>query len=131
MLGAAQVLALTMCYEAANQGRDGLMGVASTIWNRSEHKSALELAMICVENKQFSCWNSHWPDMSDIVYWQKDAPSIAVYEQAKEIAVSMIYGTFRPTIDATHYHRYDAQPAWSNSMVRVTQIKDHVFFKEG
>lgn len=131
MLGAVQIIALTIAYESANQSNIGMEAVASTIWNRSETKSTLDLAMICIQSKQFSCWNGHWPDQNDINYWHESGqPNMMAYRRALEIAISMVYGTFKPVHDATNYHTIKVNPAWANSMARVCRIGDHIFYKQ-
>lgn len=130
MLSAAQIIALTIFCESANQGEHGMQAVASVIWNRAKVKNAMELAAVCTTRKQFSCWDSHYPDYDDIAKATKDEPSMAAYTRAKEIAVSMVNGTFKPCIEATHYHRFDIAPWWSSALARVCRIGDHVFLKE-
>ena len=131
MLGAAQVLALTIAYESANQGNIGMESVASVIWNRAESHSALEMAMLCIHPKQFSCWNGHQPSMQDINYWHNSGqPNLFAYKRALEIAISMIYGTFKPVIDAKYYARYDCKKAWMDNLQVLCRIGDHVFYGE-
>lgn len=131
MLGCAQILALTIAYESANQGNVGMEAVASTIWNRSQSHSSLEMAMLCIEPKQFSCWNNHNPSMEDINYWHESGqPNMFAYRRALEIAISMIYGTFKPIHQATHYHTVSVKPDWASSMQVICRMGLHIFYKE-
>lgn len=130
-LGAAQILALTIAYESANQGNIGMESVASVIWNRAEHKTPMEFAMLCLEPRQFSCWNGHNPNQADINYWHGSGqPNMEAYRRALEIAISMVYGTFKPTLAAKYYARFDCKKAWMDNVQMVCRIGEHIFYQD-
>ena len=48
--------------------------------------------------------------------------------QAQKIAYEMVTGTFKPTIDASHFYNPDkASPSWGNEMIGSQQIGNHRF----
>jgi len=52
----AEVIALTLLGEARGEGKAGMYAVACVIKQRSINRN-LSLKRICLERKQFSCWN--------------------------------------------------------------------------
>lgn len=113
-IGAESVIALTLNAEAANQGKTGIDGVASVIANRCKeyNRSAAE---ICLQRKQFTCWNRRVPKAGSGESW---AYCLKV---AKELNAK----TFKPTLSYNaYYDPKNATPDWAYNG------KQHVPYKQ-
>ncbi len=118
------IVAKTIYGEASGQGTNGMMAVASVIWNRA-NGSIGSLKKICLKPKQFSCWNDGVvnPDVTS-----------GAWAESKKIAKSMFSGGFSPTTTADHYYAYQGKykakktPYWAKGKKPVTTVKDQKFF---
>jgi len=113
-----QVLLKTLYYEAAGEGAKGVRLVASVIYNRA---SGRDFKSVCLEPKQFSCWNGGEP--------KEPVKSSKAYDICKRVADEMLSGRFRPEVLATHYHATYVKPAWAGRMQVVAKHKKHIFYK--
>jgi len=119
-------VALTIFAESAGEPHTGKQAVASVIWNRAAGNPD-KLVAVCQAPGQFSCWNGgRQPRVPN------DWPSRRAWVQCRELAESMIAGTFRPSTEATHYYapaRMAKPPAWAVGVEPVAEIGGHRFFK--
>ncbi len=65
-LGDIEVLALTIIGEARGETIEGQVAVGSTIRNRMKHDNVKyrDYSSVCLEPRQFSCWNEDDPNYS-------------------------------------------------------------------
>lgn len=134
------VIALTIMMESANQGHEGRMGVASTIWINSPSKDIVSLRSTCLTRKKYSAWNRYHRQVHlafrDVAHEnRKSKISQKAWLDSLGIAVSMTNGTFKPTVNATHYHHEDMRPWWTKGrhgkrMILVQKIREHLFYLE-
>jgi spore germination cell wall hydrolase CwlJ-like protein len=72
------------------------------------------------DHKQFS-W--YWDGKSDIPKEEK------AWETAMMVASAAMDGSGHSELeDVTHYHAIYVKPYWKDSMTKVAQIGDHVFY---
>ena len=116
----ADTIAATLWLEARGEGHEGIQAVASVIANRAA-KSGKTMAQECLKPKQFSCWNGVK------VAIPKKAKG-EVWEFCKTTAKTMVNGTFKPTVKATHYYNPKlCNPKWGAKMTDVVMIGRHRF----
>ena len=95
-----EILAKTLYGEARGEGYNGLLAVATVIYNRAKGDK-FKFIKVCLQAKQFSCWNG----TNDIAIWDYKS-----YDICKQIATCMlsgdiIYYPFK-TIKPTNYLTY-------------------------
>lgn len=111
----------TMLGEAANQGEQGLAGVAWVLRNRRDTgKWGSTIADVALADKQFSAWNSKDNGGNDLV--SKYGPGTPQYERAGKVYDAVMGGyTVDMTGGATHYFSEsgmfaagdaDGKPSW-------------------
>lgn len=115
------VIALTIWAEARGELPQGREAVASVIYNRAEGR-VNRFSDYCRKPRQFSCWND-----GALARIQGCGPS---WEHSLAIARQMLDGSFRPIIQATHYHAAHMTPAWAQSFSFVKQIGAHKFYRK-
>ena len=127
-----KMLALCIYGEARGEGIEGMLAVGSVVCNRARQKQKT-IKDICLEPKQFSCFNAGDPNRevleglclnwADYIHTNKELrASFWVAYGLTEKYLSSNVG------DANHYHADTVSPAWSKAMVKVKQIKRHVFW---
>jgi len=129
---AANIIARTLFAEARNDGKVGMTAVASVVFNRAEGK-AKDFANVCKKHSyskkagkdiyQFSCWNkmtdSDWSPKTFKVKLPKSVKTGTkeqkLWEQAMEIAASMLSGSFKPITTANMYYNDKiCSPEWGS-----------------
>jgi spore germination cell wall hydrolase CwlJ-like protein len=124
------VLARTLWGEARGEGRAGMEAVACVILNRADKRERRwpnEVAKVCQQPKQFSCWN---PDDPNLARLQRVDASDPTFKMALEVAGIAVAGMLPdPTGGANHYHTAAVQPDWSEGEQPVATIGRHKFFK--
>jgi spore germination cell wall hydrolase CwlJ-like protein len=99
-----EILARTIYAEAEGEPYEGKHAVASVIYNRS-NGDVNQMVNVVKSRKQFSCWNSGCPTPGKGKAW----------EDSLKIAKELINGTFKPTVNYTHYYNPSkANPNWGN-----------------
>lgn len=128
------VLVLTLMWEAGAAGPDGIRGAASVIWKRA-HGDPTKLAAVCLAEQQFSCWNNRNHDAYSVGLAWGAASRVAdkrVLAVCTWVAKDMLAGTFKPTIDATHYFNprlLKRPPSWAKKLWFVKRIGKHRFYR--
>jgi len=115
------IIASTIWHEARGEGREGMLAVASVIWNRAQ-RDGKSLNAVCLAPKQFSCNNSGFTLAAPTN--EREADILAFLEG---IESQMLAGTFQPTTNATHYHTLNVMPNWSAGMTDKKIIGKHLF----
>lgn len=115
-----EIIALTLLGEARGEGTIGMTAVACVISNRAQERHATP-ARVCLQPKQFSCWNGGVnPKLL------RTAAAI----QALEIADLVLAGELPDiTEHANHYCRFDCSPSWADPQRVTIQIRNHIFYR--
>lgn len=123
MLESLALVCLTMnvYWEARNQDIAGQLAVAQVTMNRVTNENyPNSVCEVVHQHKQFS-W--YWDGKSDIPKNEK------AWTTAMLVASAAMHGSGHVELkDVTHYHAIYAKPYWKDSMAKVAQIGDHVFY---
>ena len=112
----------TIILEAGNQGINGMVAVGEVIRTRARERG-LSFERICLQPKQFSCWND------------RESASRRLHRESREIGelAAMAWelsATSNLTHHADHYHAdYIKPPYWAKSMCKTTKVGTHIFYK--
>ena len=117
----AGVVSDTLFAEARGEGRQGILAVASVIWNRAERKGMTPDA-VCLAPRQFSCWNAGYR-----IQTPKNGQERAILAFCEGLEKQMESGTFKPTTKADHYMRFDCYPSWRKELKNQERIGKHIF----
>jgi spore germination cell wall hydrolase CwlJ-like protein len=117
----SDIVAATLILEAGGEYSMGSMeAVHEVIINRSLKRS-LTPWDICLEYKQFSCWNTMGL-ATGIAIAQKHPR----WRSAKMIVASKVTSY---TLGADHYHADYCEPYWAKHMTMTVVIGRHVFYR--
>lgn len=115
--------------EADNQPWDGKVGVAYTVFTRTQHPGHWHWGhnwrevMLCP--KQFSCFEDH--NLHRMLKVMRAGGSEWVENYL--IAKAVYLGIVKSYIGApTHYHTSDVHPSWADQINYITTIGDHLFY---
>lgn len=124
-----KIVAVTILAEAKGEGSLGMRAVACVIQQRSIERKKSPAA-ICLQPRQFSCWNgTSLATLSNRVT-RKVAPEVlnVATSLAKDLVVKKDLGRGLVKF-ANHYHTKDVRPAWSVGEIPVVILGNHKFFK--
>lgn len=122
--GSAGVVASTLWLECRGEPEEGRMEVASVIWNRSKIRH-LTVDQVCLQPKQFSCWNDQKP--KDVEIEPVTVGEMKIWLWCKTVEHQMLSGTFVPQSNRTDYHATRVHPYWSDGMKNKKVIGRHLF----
>tara|TARA_R110002020_G_scaffold284030_1_gene499656 strand:+ start:584 stop:1015 length:432 start_codon:yes stop_codon:yes gene_type:complete len=116
-----EYIAATLILEAGGEyDRGAMQAVYEVILNRAA-KRRLTAQEVCLQRRQFSCWNSGRID--------------ALLGKAKrhprwhEALIIVNSAPTNYTGGADHYHADYCNPYWASSMQRTIKIGRHIFYK--
>jgi spore germination cell wall hydrolase CwlJ-like protein len=123
-------LAEALYYEARGEGEEGQKAIAEVILARVESK--LYPKTICDvvyqgASRKTGCQFSFACDGSLL-----KKKHHAAWEQAELLAAKIVNGSLRlagRTSKAVSFHTVGVTPVWSRTMMRVTQIGNHIFYR--
>lgn len=121
------IIAETIWREARGESSKGREAVASVIVNRMKERK-LTGSGVCLQHKQFSCWNG--VDASGKPWTGKrlTASEIAVWQECVKLAGMIHRGEFTPKGEWNHYYNpYKCNPTWGKKMTKVEVIGLHKF----
>ena len=129
-------LASNIYWESRNQSLGGKLAVGQVVLNRVDNKRYPDT--VCNVVKQTKYYPSGRIDLHDCQFsWycdgKPDEPleiEIDVYEESFILAVKLLES--RPidfTAGSTHYHNTTVNPYWADSMERIIQVDDHIFYR--
>jgi spore germination cell wall hydrolase CwlJ-like protein len=130
----AHWMALTMWGEARGEGEEAMRAVGHVIDNRRRASRADPgfVTDTVSEAFQFSCWNVGDPNreaMLEIDALHGDGHDWRMWVVAQRIAGEILSGrSADPTGGALFYHSVDVAPRWSQGVMPVRQIGNHLFF---
>jgi spore germination cell wall hydrolase CwlJ-like protein len=126
------ILARTIYGEArgefSNTGMAALIAVANVVFNRSKKMSfgGGSIRDICLQHKQFSCWNL------------KDPNRVAIKKVMRgEILFDLCWKTAQNVLEekwpdltkgADHYHTVMATPSWALGKKPLLTLGRHIFY---
>jgi spore germination cell wall hydrolase CwlJ-like protein len=112
--------------EAGGEYHTGsLEAVYEVIKTRSKKRNKT-LAQVCLQRKQFSCWNGK----ADGIKALEDTIAKAKKHPRWKIAENILGSNTNFTNGADHYYAdYIDKPYWADSMTPTTKIGRHIFYK--
>jgi spore germination cell wall hydrolase CwlJ-like protein len=117
-------------YEARGEGRDGMRAVAQVVLNRVRHPAFPKSVCGVVFQgaaRRSGCQFSFTCDGS-----MRGRVNRAAWNRARDIASKAMSGSvFGAVGNATHFHTTGVSPLWRASLVRVSQVGDHLFYRFG
>ena len=123
-----ETVTLTLLGEARSEGEVGIYAVACVIQQRQLERH-LSPANVCIQRKQFSCWNGQ--KVKDLKRQVEGTPkNIVAY--AVKIAKQLVSGeTLNRTIvgSANHYCVSTLNPYWVKGHQLSAQVGNHKFYK--
>jgi uncharacterized protein (TIGR02594 family) len=126
------ILARTLFGEASNQSTKGIEAVANVVSNRVKDRRWPDtISKVCLQNKQFSCWNRNDPNFRRIR--DKVPGSSSDFDKCFAIARRAVAAGFPDHVDgATHYYaNYISTPSWvrkSPNARKTATIGVHIFY---
>ena len=124
-------ISYTLWGEARGEIEEGIIAVASVIYNRTKKYLAIHekdtpisaMYTVCLAPKQFSCWNANGS------FGQEEPYNCDKWDIVCKITDQLTSGIFLPTVNATNYHAEYCHPHWADSMAFVKQIGKHLFYR--
>lgn len=119
---ASDIVSMTILAEARGEGPDGMAAVAACIYQRSLNRN-LTPDQVCLQRKQFSCWNGKRP---------ADLEHLLKLPQAKTAnwLSKNLHKLNRAKIGfADHYHADYVKPYWAKGRTSTIKIGKHIFYK--
>ena len=117
-------------YEARGEGRDGMRAVTQVVLNRVRHTAFPKSVCGVVfqgAGRRTGCQFSFTCDGS-----MRGRVNQAAWNRAREVASAALSGAVYADVgNATHFHTTGVSPGWRNSLVRVGQVGDHLFYRFG
>jgi spore germination cell wall hydrolase CwlJ-like protein len=117
-------------YEARGEGRDGMRAVAQVVLNRVRHSAFPKTICGVVyqgANRRVGCQFSFTCDGS-----MRGNVNQAAWNRARAVASGALSGEVYAAVgNATFFHTTGVAPGWRNSMIRVGQVGDHLFYSFG
>jgi spore germination cell wall hydrolase CwlJ-like protein len=120
------IIVATIIMEAGGEYHTGsLEAVYEVIKTRSKKRNKT-LAQVCLQRKQFSCWNGK----ADGIKALEDTIAKAKKHPRWKIAENILGSNTNFTNGADHYYAdYIDKPYWADSMTQTTKIGRHIFYK--
>jgi len=126
------IVAKTLWGEARGEGPDGMKAVANVIFNRlaRRHRGCETPAEVCLDPKQFSCWNTSDPNRGVLAVLGPTSLD-AQFATALAIASAAVRGALPDaTFGALHYvsRHLQPRPRWLVGQVPCVVIGNHEFY---
>jgi len=117
-------------YEARGEGSDGMRAVVQVVLNRARH-SAFPNSVCGVvfqgSGRRIGCQFSFTCNGS-----MRGQVNRGAWDRARSVASSALSGAVYAGVgNATHFHTTAVSPGWRNSLLRVGQVGNHVFYRFG
>ena len=122
---ADDIVVATIIMEAGGEYHVGaLEAVYEVIMTRAK-KRKMTPAEVCLQRKQFSCWN----DKADGIKALEETIAQAKKHPRWVIAKNVLGKQSNYTKGADHYHADYVDPYWAKSLTKTVQIGRHIFYK--
>lgn len=123
---ANDVVVATMIMEAGGEYHIGALEAVYEVIKTRAKKRNKTLAQVCLQRKQFSCWNGK----ADGIQSLEATITKAKKHPRWKIAERILGSNTNFTNGADHYHaNYIDTPYWADSMSVTTKIGRHIFYK--
>lgn len=125
-----ECLTQAVYYEARGEGRDGMKAVAQVVLNRARHPAFPNSVCGVVfqgAGRRTGCQFSFTCNGS-----MRRGVNPVAWDRARDIASKALSGAvFASVGNATHFHTTGVSPGWRNSLIRVSQVGSHLFYRFG
>lgn len=125
---AVDCLTAAVYYEAAWETTDGQRAVAQVVLNRVRHPAYPKTVCGVVfqgSQRKTGCQFSFTCDGS-----MRRTPNAAAWDRSRQVAVAALNGYVMKKVgNATHYHADYVAPYWSPSLLKVSTIGAHIFYR--
>ena len=122
---ADDIIVATIIMEAGGEYHVGaLEAVYEVIMTRAK-KRKMTPAQVCLQRKQFSCWNGK----ADGIKALEETIAKAKEHPRWVIAQNILGKKTNYTNGADHYHADYVSPYWKDSMTVTVKIGRHIFYK--
>jgi len=130
MAAERRCLAEAMYYEARGEGMDGEKAIAEVVFHRTKTPGyPHSVCGVVYEGATLG----HGCQFSFACDGELELPKAGgAWSTARRLAARIMTGLVQlgdQTGDATSFHAVDAQPEWSDRLVRTIQIGNHVFYR--
>lgn len=117
-------------YEARGEGRDGMKAVAQVVLNRVRHPAFPKT--VCGVVFQGAARSSGCQFSFTCSGVMRGRVNRAAWNRSRDIAAKALSGqVFSGVGSATHFHTTGVAPGWRNSLVQVSQVGQHLFYRFG
>ena len=125
-----ECLTQAVYYEARGEGRAGMQAVAQVVLNRARHPAFPKTVCGVVFQgaaRRTGCQFSFTCNGA-----MRGRINTAAWNRARDVAARALSGEVSAAVgNATHFHTTAVSPRWRNSLLRVTQVGQHVFYRFG
>ena len=120
-VNASEIVVATLILEAGGEYSTGSMEAVNEVIRNRSAKRKLTTRQVCLQRKQFSCFNSGRIDQ--LLAKAKRHPRF-------NEALAIVTGSpINYTCGADHYHADYCNPYWASSMKKTCIIGKHLFYK--
>lgn len=125
---AVQCLAEAVYYEAAREPEVGQEAVAQVVLNRMRHPAYPKSVCGVVYQGSARVTGCQFTFTCDgSLRW---APQPALWKRAKAVAERALNGYVDKAVgSATHYHAQYVAPYWAPTLIKMTQVGQHIFYR--
>jgi len=125
---AEQCLSQAVYYEAAREPLKGQQAVAQVVLNRVRHPAyPKSVCGVVYQGSALSTGCQFTFTCNGALRWR---PEPALWARAQAVARQALAGFVdRDVGSATHYHAAYVAPAWAPSLVKMTQVGQHIFYR--
>jgi len=125
---AAQCLSQAVYYEAAREPRLGQEAVAQVVLNRMRHPAYPKSVCGVVYQGSARTTGCQFTFTCDgALRW---APEPGLWRSARAVAERALSGYVNKQVgSATHYHAQYVAPYWAPTLVKMTQVGQHIFYR--
>jgi spore germination cell wall hydrolase CwlJ-like protein len=123
-----ECLTQAVYYEARGESRAGQAAVAQVVLNRTRHPAfPKSVCGVVFQRLRGTCQFSFACDGS--VHRRVE---LGAWRRAEQVAARALDGSVMSEVgNATHFHVARISPIWRNSLLRVSQVGSHVFYRFG
>tara|TARA_S200002703_G_scaffold128603_1_gene115421 strand:- start:251 stop:670 length:420 start_codon:yes stop_codon:yes gene_type:complete len=116
-----EIVAATIILEAGGEYHEGSLEAINEVIETRSIKRGLSKAEVCLQRKQFSCWNGK--ELNSTIAFAKKHPR---WGEALRIVKNPVTDY---TKGSDHYHADYVNPYWASSMTKIVKIGRHIFYK--
>ena len=117
-------------YEARGEGREGMQAVVQVVLNRARHPAFPHSVCGVVfqgAGRRSGCQFSFTCDGS-----MRGGVNRAAWDRARDVASKALSGAVYARVgNATHFHTTGVSPGWRSSLIQVSQVGSHLFYRFG